>query len=537
MNYSEHFNTKETVQTQPIPGKAQVENNAGGFVFSVEAWDRLTRFLLLGTEGGTYYAKESKLTIENAQTVLELIKNDGKRVVSTIVEISKAGRAPKNDPAIFALALCTAMGDADTKAAAYSAITAVCRTGTHLFTFCEQVQALRGWSRGLRTGVGKFYTKKNIDNVALQLVKYRRRNGWTHRDVLRLSHPKTTSAELNSLLSFAVGKEGCDHPLIKAFNTAQTLKNDKAGVKTAITLIKEYRLPWEALPTELLGSKEIWTALLDDMPMTAMVRNLGKMTSIGVLESNLSNNTKKVVTNLMNKEFVKASKLHPLNVLLALKTYQSGGGYLGKLTWTPVSSIVDALEHAYYAAFDNVEATNKKYYLGVDVSGSMSSPINGKNISCAEAASALAMTIVRTEPFCEVRGFTSSGSGLYGRGGATELTDLGVRKGDGLTSVLQKVQKSNFGSTDCALPILDAIQRNLEVDTFIILTDNQTYAGNIHPTQALAAYRKKTGINAKLIVIAMTSSGFTIADPNDAGMLDIVGFDTAMPQLIAEFSK
>jgi 60 kDa SS-A/Ro ribonucleoprotein len=33
----------------------------------------------------------------------------------------------------------------------------------------------------------------------------------------------------------------------------------------------------------------------------------------------------------------------------------------------------------------------------------------------------------------------------------------------------------------------------------------------------------------------MVSNGFTIADPNDTGMMDVVGFDTATPALISEF--
>jgi 60 kDa SS-A/Ro ribonucleoprotein len=35
----------------------------------------------------------------------------------------------------------------------------------------------------------------------------------------------------------------------------------------------------------------------------------------------------------------------------------------------------------------------------------------------------------------------------------------------------------------------------------------------------------------------MTATGFTIADARDAGMLDVVGFDTATPNLIADFSR
>lgn len=34
----------------------------------------------------------------------------------------------------------------------------------------------------------------------------------------------------------------------------------------------------------------------------------------------------------------------------------------------------------------------------------------------------------------------------------------------------------------------------------------------------------------------MVSNGFSITDPEDAGMLDVVGFDSAAPALIADFA-
>jgi 60 kDa SS-A/Ro ribonucleoprotein len=71
----------------------------------------------------------------------------------------------------------------------------------------------------------------------------------------------------------------------------------------------------------------------------------------------------------------------------------------------------------------------------------------------------------------------------------------------------------------------------------VIYTDNETWAGTIHADEALRRYRERTGIRAKLVVVGMTSTGFTIADPNDAGMLDVVGFDAAAPALIASFAR
>ena len=76
-----------------------------------------------------------------------------------------------------------------------------------------------------------------------------------------------------------------------------------------------------------------------------------------------------------------------------------------------------------------------------------------------------------------------------------------------------------------------------EVDTFVVYTDSETWTGDVHPVQALRDYRRASGIDARLVVVGMVSSGFSIADPADAGMLDVVGFDMATPALVADFAR
>ena len=93
-----------------------------------------------------------------------------------------------------------------------------------------------------------------------------------------------------------------------------------------------------------------------------------------------------------------------------------------------------------------------------------------------------------------------------------------------------------MGGTDCAQPMLYAKERQLMVDVFIVYTDCETYAGAVHPCEALRQYREAMGINARLIIVAMTSNGFTLADPNDHGMLDIAGFDSAAPEIMRQFA-
>jgi 60 kDa SS-A/Ro ribonucleoprotein len=106
-----------------------------------------------------------------------------------------------------------------------------------------------------------------------------------------------------------------------------------------------------------------------------------------------------------------------------------------------------------------------------------------------------------------------------------------------LDDVVKMTDALPYGGTDCALPMVEALKHRWEVDVFVIYTDSETWAGSIHPVQALREYRERMGIPAKLVVVGMTSNGFSIADPNDSGMLDVVGFDTATPEVIAGFAE
>jgi 60 kDa SS-A/Ro ribonucleoprotein len=195
VNYAELFNRRATPQSQPIPGSVQVANSGGGYSWQVDDWTRFDRFLILGAEGGTYYISERDLVKQNHDALIRCIKTDGVRAVNRIAEISGSGRAPKNDPAIFALALVATHGHAHARGHALANLCSVCRTGTHLFHFAEYVNAMRGWGRGLRNAIGRWYVYRKADDLAHQAVKYQRRDGWSHGDLLRLAHPKAPSAQ------------------------------------------------------------------------------------------------------------------------------------------------------------------------------------------------------------------------------------------------------------------------------------------------------------------------------------------------------
>jgi len=560
INYAKLFNRRVTPQSQPIPGSNQARNSNSGYSWQVDDWVQLERFLILGAEGGTYYIAERDLVKQNHDAIVRCIKADGIRAVDRIVEISDAGRAPKNDPSIFALALVVAHGDAQAKTHAFSNLDKVCRIGTHLFHFAEYVNAMRGWGRGLRNAVGHWYVDRGADDLAHQAVKYQQRDGWSHGDLLRLAHPKAPSAQHDAVFRWILsgdkslgerevkrkvrgedriavyGAVGGLPKLIEAFEQAKRAISAGQIVK----LINEFDLPREAVPTQWLNEAVVWEALLERMPMTAMIRNLGKMTSLGLLKP-FSDAKRLIVRKLRDEAALKRARIHPLAVLVAQKIYAQGHGDKGALKWSPVSAVVDALDQAFYATFQNVEPCGKPVLLALDVSGSMAaSMIAGSCISAREASAAMALITAATEPECEIIAFSAPARGGYGGmhgGGEPGITRVNLSPRMRLADVIKRIEAIPMGGTDCALPMLWAARNKLNVWAFITYTDSETWAGNIHPAQALREYRSEFVGNAKAVVVGMTSNGFTLADPNDRGMMDVVGFDTTVPAVIADFVR
>jgi 60 kDa SS-A/Ro ribonucleoprotein len=557
-----------TPQSEPVPGSDQVQNNAGGFTWAIDDWARLERFLILGSEGGTYYVDERKLTKASAACVTRCIKQSGPRTVAMIAAISEAGRAPKTDPALLALAMCASPPSSDaTRALAFKLLPKVARTGTHLLHFIAFAEEFRGWGKGMRKAVGAWFNDKAPIDVAYQVTKYPSRDKWSMSDALRLAHPKPATLDHGRLYKYIVdgeyssiapgktflveGESGLmrtgDWPTKKYMYGVLTLQGLKGDPKGAAKCIADFKLPREVVPTELLTSPDVWEALLQHMPVTALVRNLATMTRVGLITM-LSPAAQKVCLELADAERIRKSRIHPIQILAAMLTYQAGHGNRGQNTWTPVQRIVDALDGAFYTAFGNVESSGARTLIALDVSGSMQDGEVGGvlGLTPMRAEAAMAMVTARVEPQHGFIAFSAgtrqelrAGRGSYNAAAMSRsaVTPMDVSPKMRLNEVVAHMDTYPMSGTDCSLPMIWAKENKVMVDTFVIYTDNETWAGNIHPHQALRQYRDATGIPAKCIVVGMTASEFSIADPNDSGMLDVVGFDTATPNVISQFSR
>ena len=304
---------------------------------------------------------------------------------------------------------------------------------------------------------------------------------------------------------------------------------ERKDVPLACSLIRSGRLVREHVPTTLFGSKEIWLTLLETMPLEALLRNLGKLTQIGVV----ADKYKEIEARFSNQEEILKSRIHPIKVLVASKIYKNGCGDMGSLTWTPNIYITVALTQLFKLSYGTITPTGQRIMLGIDVSGSMSSAVLGsKVLTCRDASIAMALIYLETETNVSAVAFSNTLTDLTAPSSKNHL-----RRGMTLDQALSATHGMSFSTTDCVLPILHAMKNNILIDTFIMLTDNETYAPSEHPQSALIRYRELTGIQAKLIVIGMTGNCFTIVDPNDRNTLNLAGFDTSTPEIASMFMR
>lgn len=521
----------------------QVKNNAGGYVFTTDEETRLHRFLTIGVEGGTFHVGEPKLARDNGSVVVALAKRSDMLLISKAVEISVGGRAPSNDQALFALAAAAGLGDTAYREAALAALPSVARTGTHLLTFIEYVEMFRGWGPQLVKGIRNWYLQQTPDNLAYQVFKYKQRKGWAQRDPVRLALFKASPkhkdgqpyragsmprvpAEHEPLLRYLTTGAVGDSELPQLYYTMTAAHATRKAAEWERLIASERGLTWEMLPSEALTEPKVWRALVDhgNLPMHALLRNLSRLTNLGVLKQGDAW-TKELVNQLSDSERLAKARVHPITILLALKTYAQGHSMRGESRWTPVSVVTDGLDASFYAAFPAVRPAGNRVEVALDVSGTMTHPAGGLPITCREVCGAMAQITVGTEPLASV----------YGFGTVYQPLDISPRRR--MDDNMRYMAGIGMQRTDCAVPMTDALKARREVDVFQIWTDNETWAGPIHVHEALRQYRDKMGINVKLEVVCIVPTEFSVADPRDPNQLDVSGFDAAVPQLLADHAR
>jgi 60 kDa SS-A/Ro ribonucleoprotein len=504
LNATETNRVSVRVKTSPD----QVQNSDGGFVYQASDETRLRRFLILGTDGGSYYASERELTFENVTFVRDMVRSSESDVLRIILDVSSNTLAPKHSPTLYALA-CVFQYGTDWRGAR-SAFTEVVRTPTHLFEFIDYAKTMGGLGPKKRKAIQSWFLNKSADSLAYQAVKYRQRNGWTLADAMRLARPKLVDPGVAHFILHGNVKFSMVVPeIINGFNVIQSAQTPEQ----VLAALGNYgHLPWETIPTQFLKDARVWKSLFYNGQLRgqALLRNMKRLNELGAFSDRRF--MLDVASELQDQEMIRKGRLHPANYFNAL--YNSGS--------VPVA-IEAALEAGFYLAFKNVESTGKNILVAVDVSASMTwGTVAGMNITPNQGAALMALVIAGSEPNADIVAYGST------------IVPVKIRGNMPIKDVVRMFGNMNFGGTDPSLAIKYAESQGKVYDGFISITDSEANGG-LHIDAELERYRQRHGVNSRMVTVGMVSNRYSLGSQFDKRHLDVVGFSSDAPKLISAF--
>ena len=309
---------------------------------------------------------------------------------------------------------------------------------------------------------------------------------------------------------------------------------DHSGVdaKRACELIREHRLPHECVPNELKSSPgDLGGARRAHGPDCAHAEPQ-QDDEPSVSSSRCRERRRWRVRSSPIEHALFKARVHPIQVLIALKAVRRGPVATRARSRGSGSEVIDALDAAFYSGVRSHRADRKAHAARRSTcSGSMNSMMTAAKISAREGSVAMAKVTARTERIWHAIGDHEHRVSL--RSLVLQRSDGILRPGMTSRSVSLRVSVSTTfatrpielptGGTDCALSRCCTRSRTRSRSIASRSTRTTRRGRAIHPFQALRQYRERMGIPAKLVVVGMTSTGFTIADPTDAGCSTLSG--------------
>lgn len=537
-NYGKYQTTQSysglTPSTQPLKGlvDVQVKNSEGLFVFEVTPETLLTRFLVLGTTSPTFYQNAQELTESALDALAVTISDNSGWVISHTKKMVHQKRVIRKSPALFLMAFMSNHVNPDVRVEALKAGMGFAKTGSQLLEFVSYIKLFRSFGRSVKKAISEWYLSRSAEEVLFQANKYPSRYGFSHRDLLRITHPTPKTSEMNDAFKYIVSGE---HPftLPTKYRYRDSINDiDPATVeaeRAVEAMVNHHKMPREMLPSQLLSKDYTWEILFKaGMPQNALLRNLGTLASKGVFDrpSNVE-----VLIERLNGDM---GNVHPWDAFVTRMIYATGAGLRGNNTWKADDRIVDALDELFTRSFTSFKPNGKRKLIAIDISLSMGGGRVADHERPFKLAAATAYIMKKAEPNADV--FTFKDYVLYVPEEAFNYS---------LSDFISMIKQNLGGPTHAHDVVGHASQHAINKGTnkilnpdmyeeIIFLTDNEAN-GKEHTWELLDLYRKEHVLNCKFVSVAFAPNNFSLANPKDPLSMDFCGFDSAAFKVMYDF--
>ncbi len=460
--------TRASTLFQPNTVTGERLNRAGGATFDRSLEQQTVLVLSASTLSDTYYAGKQEIAAETVETLLAMREQDAEFLAKAIVYARNEGfmqLAPVLGLAILGMGTPPGKPISEKDAARLKAFHAifpkVIRTPDNLrefVTICRSGKLGQTFDGAVRAATRRWLTNLSEHHA----LKYGSGSseGITLRDILRMAHPKPASDAVAERFRWLV--KGWDDEFTpftvsaenKQISAYGLLKNYASQNESfALELVEKYRLPWEVVvPTMPKMSAKMWTALIPGMGYMALLRHLNTLNRNGVLAGEVLD---EVVTRLTDPEAIRKAKVLPFRFYAASKAIED----------VKSPTLIAALDYAMSKSLANVPAIPGTVAIGSDVSGSMSTAMSDKSsVRYVDICAILSATIAHQNQDAYVLPFNS------------QVLPFNARPSDSLFTYAHAMASLCDNGTAVGAPIQWLLERNIGVDVFIGITDNEDWA-------------------------------------------------------------
>jgi 60 kDa SS-A/Ro ribonucleoprotein len=508
--------------------RADALNEAGGRAYQLAPRHALAQLAATGCFNGTYYADAA----DQLATLLTLVNQvDDNLFLAKLAVYSRERAYLKDMPA----ALLVVLSRRD-PAQFRRAFDRVVDNGRVLRTLFQMIRSGQFGRKSLSYALQRAFQRWLNQASVGQLLAASIGNDPSLRDVFRLARPTPADNSRRALFGWLTDKpvekwapataDGLPEEVraLIAFRAAQTEMEQ-------VDILCRCRFRWDLLADAVRGPA-VWKAIAGQMGPQALRMNLNTLLRHGVLTGDPA---------LI--EHVAARIADPAEIVRARQfPYQFLAAYLNAEDQVP-HRIKAALSEAAEIACGNVPELPGPVVIGLDVSGSMSSPVTGQRglgatskVRSVDLAALFAAAILRRNPDSVVIPFD------------TRAFQADVDPQDSILSLAARLATFGGGGTDCSLPLAMANgkYRDRAFAGCVLVSDNESWVGTgRHGSTAVmtewlefvknqARLHDGSFAGPRLVCIDIQPYGTTQA-PERSDILNIGGFSDAVFSVVASF--
>jgi 60 kDa SS-A/Ro ribonucleoprotein len=522
--------------------RASIRNEAGGPAYALEPKHALAQFAATGCFNGTYYA-DAEAQLDTLKSLIAKVNDNV--FLAKLAVYSRERAFMKDMPA----ALAATLAARDT-VLFHKVFDRVIDNGRVLRTLFQMIRSGQFGKKSLSSSLQRAFQRWLNTASPDKLLSASIGHDPSLRDVLRLARPTPPDNARRAMFGWLTDKEQSkwapatevDLPeqikLLAAFRAAETAEQQVALLQGSSGDDHRAALHarWDLLADTAKGPL-VWAAIARSMAPQALRMNLNTLQRQGVFEDVAMVQT--VADRLADENEIRRSRQFP---------YQYFAAYLNASDEVP-HVIKAALHKAAETTCGNVPELPGPVVIGLDVSGSMQSPVTGHRgrgattkMRCVDVAALVAAAILRRNPDSVVIPFD------------TQAFDVRVDPSDSILSLSERLAKFGGGGTDCSLPIrkanADYAKRKFAGVVLVSDMESWVYEGrpNFYGANGSSGVvtewqkfvknqvRLKGGdiIGPKLICIDLQPNMTTQA-PERSDILNVGGFSDAVFHVIAAF--